>query len=524
VNGRHYFFLALLGLGMAGLVAAFEPAPGYLDASYYCATGLRLASGQGFTEPFLWNYLDDPQGLPHPSHAYWMPLASLLAAAGAILFGSASCLAARTPFLLLAALVPPLTAALAWSFSPRREHALSAGLLAVFSGFYAPFLPVTDTFALYLLLGGLFFLLCTAVSAAGLWSGARRFLILGLLAGLMHLARADGLLWLAVAWTAVFLLTREAAGRRKGVAMVALGYFLVMTPWFLRNWLVFGAPLGTGSNRALWLTSYNQLFSYPPAHLTFQDWWASGLISILRARLWALRLNLQSVLGVQGGIFLLPAILAGIWHYRREARIHLACLAWLLTFVLMTFVFPFAGARGGFFHSGAAFQVLWWALTPVGLERIIATLARWRKWEREHEAQLVLRAAMVGMAFFLTALLIWGRVLGGLDPRRAWGSDWARYEQIDHFLEAAGARPEEVVVVADPPGFYLATGRPAIALPDGDVTTVQALVARYQARYLVLEAGAVTDGLQPLYREPTAFPVVRYLGEVEDAQVFDIQP
>ncbi len=48
--------------------------PGYRDACYYTVGAQQLAAGRGFTEPFIWNYLDDPQSLPRPSHQYWMML------------------------------------------------------------------------------------------------------------------------------------------------------------------------------------------------------------------------------------------------------------------------------------------------------------------------------------------------------------------------------------------------------------------------------------------------------------------
>ncbi len=515
---RQYLFLALLGLTVAILVTVFQAIPEYLDASYYCATGLRLANGHGFTEPFLWNYLDDPAGLPHPSHAYWMPLPSLLAAAGAVLFGTKSCASARIVFVLLAGLLPPLTAALAWSLSPRRDHALLAGLLAAFPAFYAPYLPATDTFGPYLLLGGLFFLVCRSLS------GWQRDLLLGGLAGLMHLTRVDGLLWLLIGWLAAFLLRKGWAARVRGMSVVLVGYLTVMTPWLVRNWMVFGAPLGAAGSRVLWLTSYNQIFSYPADHLTFQSWWDSGFGNILRARWWALRLNLQSAVGVQGTIFLTPCLLAGIWVYRRDIHVRLALVAWFLLFVVMTVVFPFAGARGSFFHAGAAFQVLWWALIPGGLEQCISWLGRWRRWQRLNEAQSVFRVGAAGLAILLTLALLGQRALGRLQASDPESNALARYAQVNHFLETIGAQPDDVVVVADPPSFYLVTGHPAIVLPDGDVTTLQALARRYQARYLVLEANAITDGLQPLYEQPTAFPAVMYLGEVEGARVFSIQP
>ena len=89
----------------------------------------------------------------------------------------------------------------------------------------------------------------------------------------------------------------------------------------------------------------------------------------MKARAWSLGLNLATTLAVQGEIFLLPLIGVAIWHMRKDRRVQLVLLAWLLTLGVMTIVFPFAGARGGFFHSGAALQTVWWVLAPLGLAR-----------------------------------------------------------------------------------------------------------------------------------------------------------
>jgi hypothetical protein len=129
---------------------------------------------------------------------------------------------------------------------------------------------------------------------------------------------------------------------------------------------VFGTPLAPGGSRALWLTNYDELYAYPVDQLKFSRWWRSGIKVILQDRFWALAQNLQTALAVQGSIVLLPLIVWGAWHHRRDFRVQMGLLAWLLTFVIMTVVFPFAGARGGFFHSGAALQPLFWALAPAG--------------------------------------------------------------------------------------------------------------------------------------------------------------
>ena len=134
-----------------------QTVPGYMDAEYYYAGGLQLANGAGFNEPFLWNYLDNPVGLPHSSHTYWMPLPSLIAAAGMLLTGSRTFLSARLIFILLAACIPLVTALLAEALGQDKTNAMLAGLLAAFPGFYVVYSSNTETFTLYMLLGAVFF-------------------------------------------------------------------------------------------------------------------------------------------------------------------------------------------------------------------------------------------------------------------------------------------------------------------------------------------------------------------------------
>lgn len=516
---RDYLLLAALGLAAVMLVGAFQPSPGYLDADYYYAGGLQLAAGRGFTEPYLWNYLDDPAGLPHPSHAYWMPLASILAAIVPALFGPVSWFAARIPFFLIAASLPPLTAALAFSLTSRRPLALTSGLLAVFSGFYLPFLATTDTFGLYMLLGGLFFLLVSRLSSASPFSLCTSCFSLGFLAGLMHLSRADGLLWLALAFTSILLLRKPGQSLLSTLFIlfsVLLGYLLIMSPWFARNDAAFGSFLAPGGSKMLWLTAYDQIFSYPASTLTFEAWWSSGLDAILQARLWAFGLNAANTLTVQGGIFLLPLIVIGAWQTRKNKTVQLSLLAWLLTLAAMTLAFPFAGARGGYFHSGAALQPLWWALAPLGLERLIEWGRARRGWNVAQARPLFL-GALVGMALLLTGMAVMLRL-------PTWGNENDAYNQIEDYLVEQDMLNEEVVIVANPPGFYLASGNPAIAVPDCDLLALLEAARRYQAGYLILEQGSTPAGLMPVYENPAEFPGLTYLGEVEGARLYAIRP
>jgi hypothetical protein len=252
-----------------------------MDAAYYTLGAQRLAQGHGFTEMLLWNYLDDPAGLPHPSHLYWMPLPSVLAAMPMFVLGT-DYHAAQWPFVLLAALIPPLAYAWSWQLAHSRRQALVAGGLALFSGYYVAFLGARSS--RHTLAGAV----CLAASGLALRDGRPGWYALaGAAAALGHLARADGVLLLApvvlgaiVAWRRGATAAEGRRPRLSGLQMPAVAlaaYLAVMAPWFARNWAVAGAPLPGAGTVTLWLRDYDQLFSYGqlPTAAAYLAWgWA----------------------------------------------------------------------------------------------------------------------------------------------------------------------------------------------------------------------------------------------------------
>ena len=486
--------LLLLPLGMLVAIAGALPIhhPGYMDAEYYFATAGELSSGSGLSEPFLWNYLDDPAGLPHPSHRYWMPLTTFLAAAGTLVFGDGF-RAAQAVFVFMAGALPYVTARIALHLNRRQGDAWLAGLLACAPGFYLPFLLTSDTFTPFAILG-----------AGVLWGAAQvghrptlvGWLVLGILAGLGHLTRADGILLLA---PILLVLFRFGHSRWLALAAVLMGYTAIMAPWFVRNLQSSGVLLSPGVGRGLWLLRYDELFSYPADILTSQRWLESGLGAILDARLRAAWSNLQSLVAVNGLVFLFPLMLMGIWRMRREILVQCS-MAYLVVLVLaMTVVFPFAGMRGGLFHSSVALMPVLWSLTPTGLEAVVQWGSRRRGWDAR-QAKAVFGSAAVLLAVAMTAAITSGKLSTGEQGLSEWSMGAATYEAVGGGL-AALDRSDPIVAVNNPPGFTLATGLRAVVIPDGPPETLQAVVRRYGVSWVVLEQDHPV-GLEALYTRP----------------------
>jgi len=519
MNWRHYVILFILGLIVPFGISRFQSMPGYMDADYYFAGGAELAKGHGFTEPYLWNYLDDPQELPHPSHTYWMPLSSIVSALGMWIAGQTTYAAGRFPFILLSACVPLLTATLAFDISRNRLLAIISGLLSIFSLYYAPFMPVPDNYALFMLLGGAFLLL----------SPRKQKLIpfvLGILSGFMTLARSDGLLWLGLAGLTVMWKSMEKEDGAKNTfsqwlvlivpagLLALLGYLIVMGGWHIRNYTLFGSFMTPGGGRLLWLETYNQTFAYPAESITREGFLNAGWDAALGDRLQALNSNMGNVFAAQGGIFLFPFILIGLWNLRKNFRTKLALTGWLILLFVMTIIFPFAGSRGSFFHAGAAFQPLWWVAAPVGLD-VVITFVR-KRWSLDDNAPIVFQGMLVVLAALMTYYLVNLRVLGN------WATEDGVYASVEQMFIDNGINPQVGVIVRNPPGYYISSGRPAIMLPYGDEDTILQVAGRYDAGLLVLENGGTFESIQSLYDDPKDTDSFKYLGEVDEAKLYRI--
>ncbi len=528
MSRRFLLILFLAALALVFCAGLLETTPGYMDADYYYAGAQLIAEGQGQAEPYLWNYLNAPDALPAPSFSYWMPLASLVSAAGLCLFPGLGLWGARLPMLLLAALVPPLTAVLAYRLLRDPAKAKLAGVLALFPGFYLAYLPTTDVFPLEMVLGGLFFLVGFAPEEAhpGPLRWGARFLGLGVLAGLLHLARADGILWLGAALVVV-VISRLRGGQWKTrwalfyCVLVLAGYCAVMFPWMQRNLNEWGKLLPPGGSRALWVSEYEQTMIYPAALLTPSSWLSAGWGTHLRARLDAAVVILQSAVAVQGGVLLFPFMLAGLWQLRRRSEIWLGAGMWALLAVVMAVVFPFAAANGTYFHSAAALQPLLGAAAPLGLECLMLKYAAWRKAPRPGQLVRFMGVVAVFTGVLLSGAVYVQRVVGDQPSEVAWNASGMHYRAVEAELIRLGAEPGAPVLVNNPPGYWLVSRRPALVIPYGDTGMLLAAARQYGARYLILEQTNPWQ-LADLYHERVRVSELRYLGSVAATRLYRV--
>lgn len=521
--------LFLISLIVRALTAWPLQQPGYFDAYYYVNVARNLLHGQGLVEHVVWNFLDNPTAIPHPSHLYWMPLSTFLAYVGMWLFGD-SYRASQVPFVLLSSLLPPLAAWLAYHVWRNLRYAWAAGLLTLFSGFYFIYWITPENWTP--------FALAVDVALLALYAGLRTgrgryFAAAGLAAGFAHLARADGVLLLPVALFAIAaqnttsnpkLETRNpkpSLSRSSFIirhsSLLVLSYLLVMAPWFYRNWQVAGTLLPTAGTKTIFLRSYDDFFGYG-LDLTLRSYLAWGIGPILRSKVMAALWNLVILAGALQ-FFLAPFAVIGFWQTRRHPLwrpFFVYCVALVSAMVL---IFTFPSRRGSMLHSAAALIPFACAAVPAGVEATVERIAQWRQTWNAAEAQRFFVYGFVGLAavisLFLYAQAIHEPWLGEslLPP---WNERGLVYREVDAWLIAHDPSAGRLMAV-DPPAIHYFTGREAVVIPNNGMDVIQSVNRRFDVSYLVLEKGHITP-LNGLYDDPESLPGFVLLARFQDAK------
>jgi hypothetical protein len=173
--------------------------------------------------------------------------------------------------------------------------------------------------------------------------------------------------------------------------------------------------------------------------------------------------------------------------------------------------------NGGFFHAGTAFQPLWFALAPLGLDVLLVRISRNNK--KLAQAIQILPGLLLLIMILFSALLVKIRVVDS-----GWNEGEYLYLKADQFLTEQGARPGAIVMVRNPPAYFVMTGRQAIVMPFGDVQTLLVASRKFNASYLILGPIGNSNPLYELYEHPEDYPDFTSLGVIGDNHILFIKP
>lgn len=509
---EHVAASMLLLLISFGVVYAFNDQPAYTDAYYHYNGATRLAEGAGFTETYLWNFINAPDELPASSHRYWMPATSVVSWLGMIFVGVHYAAAqVGLAFCLWGASL--LAYFLAWDIGGTRRHAWLVSLLVPFNLFFTGNWGQTDTFAPYALFGA------GALAAMGYATHNERrvflwWMLAGAMAALGHLTRTDGLILLLIGW--IILLTPIQMYeldywtlRLQYVGVFTTAYILVMSPWFVHNLNAIGTLLPVGGTQAVWYTSYSDLFAYP-AEASLGTFLAqASWLDFVLIRLQAIFGNggaILSFVAIEGVILFAPFILVAAWQRRADLRLRAALWFAVGIHAAFALVFPFPGMRGGLFHAVVALIPFWMLLGMLGIEDVVGVIAKRRKNWRPVQASGI---------FTLGATLIVISLSWQLASRPKPIGALEFYERMDALFE-----DDALVMINDPALLYYRIGLGGVAIPNEPPDVTHEVIERYGIDYVVLEQGGTPF---PMIFEPGAAPdYLIYLDSFNGADVYAV--
>lgn len=484
---RDLFVLTVAALVTRVLVAIVVDAAPWTDSAYYLMSGRQIATGEGLTVPFVWSILEtggrlqtDPM-LPIPSHAHWMPLTAVVAAAGMAIGGSSE-LAARVPFILLSTAMTPVAYWFAWQTWRSRSAAITAGLLVIFSGPLLLFGSIVENYAVFGLAGA--GALHAAIRSVADPAHRRLWLIgSGFLVGVATLARIEGVLlslaaataWLiGMGWTP-WRVEGSRPGWLAGFASAA-AFAFVLAPWALRNFATFGAALPSTGGHTLWIKSYNEQFSIT-ADTSLGAYLAQGPLTIIGQKLSAwLTIGgyaIALLAGVFGALFL-----AGLWIHRRRADLAPFIVYWVVMFAIMGGLFTFHAPHGLFYHHASAWLPIAAPLAAMTIPPLATAASRWWRFlgrPATHRFLLVVTLlASVLFSVVASALLL-----------AEWRANLAAVDRVATFLQS---RPDdERVMFRDAPLLASATEHEIIGSTFDPYPVIRDVAEAYDVRWFVAQ-------------------------------------
>lgn len=507
-----------LGALLAGALAAgrvvFPPTE---VSAYVVGVARNLVAGRGFVSDVIWSYAAPPHALPRPAFDLWQPLPGFLAALPMAVAGP-SFAAAQMAFVILGAAIAPLTwwvardAAARVGLDGRRRATIAAGAGLV-AALFGPFLVASagpDSSVPFTV----FAVGACAVMPRAVGGGRLAGLSLGLLLGLAYLSRQEAV-WVGLAYL-VLLAGRSGglSGAWSAVRWTLLAGALVALPWVVRNTLVFEGGLLRQTLEIAWFTRNEDVFAYliRPTLDTFLAQGPGGIGGHIAGGLVHQLVNVLLVPAFPVGFAGLLALVG----LRRSAALREASplralvIAGTVTFVVTGLIFPVATLWGTFQHAAGPLLVALIVMAMLGLDAVVARVARLRGWSRLNAwlaplAVLALCAPIAALSIGLTAA-------------------GAAREQARMATIADAARQVVGTIITDHPMWVSdALGVPALALPDEPAANIEALAREFGAGWLlVLDTRGGYPGV--LLGAPSLCLAEEPLASVEGAHLLRIVP
>jgi hypothetical protein len=325
---------------------------------------------------------------------------------------------------------------------------------------------------------------------------------LGAALGLAYLARQEAVWVGLVILMTIGLQARSAVpGHRLAWSVgrlwpVVVGGLVIVIPWLVRNAIELGSPFPGQTVENLFLRRNEDIFAFGdrPSASTYLGQDLGTLLGNPTAAAGAALIDVLLLPAFPVGALGLLAVL-GLWRtplMRHPTALRVLLLSGGLTFLATVLLFPVASRWGTYLHASGPFLVGLTACSVLGADALLATVSRWRSWPRAN--------VIIGPAALVVVTLVMGWLQLDLLAEQTRARE-TRLTSIASTLAEIGSREAgalpETYMTDHPMWLATVTRTPAIALPDEDPTSLQALSSRFGTDWLVVidERGRYPDAL-----------------------------
>ena len=459
----------LIALAIRLIFALTAQHPGHGDQAFYLTLAENLADGRGFEVDYIWNYLSQPENIPCFSNDYWMPLTAVIISLSLSIFGKSLIIA------LLPSILFGLTLSVIAYFIGKTY--LSSRFVIYYSSAVVLFIPALFKYSL-LTDSTIFYAVFVSLSLLFTTKGMKKpgyFLLSAICACLAHLTRQDGVLLVPILIFAMLI----SPYRRKTKYMILVTsmvlYVIILLPLLIGNYKTFGALFPPGPFKTIFLTEYEDIYSYSK-ELSLRTYLAWGLPNILLSKIKIGLYNIKTLFELSGYficIFAFVGIFETVISRDKKRQIYFPFLLYLLLlYFFYSLIATFPSSYGGFYRSAMS-------LIPFFLVISMDTI-----WRHIPSKQTVFLIVILITTVFMANSIYSARKMIITNSKIN-----QQLTQLKDVLQNdIKADSEAVIMTRGPWEVFYTTGYKTIQIPNENIDTIYEVALKYGADYLLLPA------------------------------------
>lgn len=477
----------------------------HCDGYWYLKLAENIACGKGLIEDVVvYFYPKHPilEKFPHPVGTYWNPLSSIILAGIYRIFGISTFTSRLGVLVIDAFVIVFIFLFFSKFYSQNIWIAIVSSIIFIIHPFVLSMRGVSGLPESYDLLFITLFCYFTYKSLDG---NDKNLLLAGLFGGLSYLSRNEGI-WTLPTMVCVFLLSKYFIKKKNlKLKMLVFGvivFILTISPWEVRNILIFGLKANEMKRNLLLAIEYFDVWKYGKI-FSLKEYFSLGFTNLVLRRIAAFyykAITFMDIISWPLGMFILCGIAANL-----KKILYLPVYVYfLVTYICISLLFP--ASQYSAFHSPGTLLAFFIPLSISGIFYFSSSVTKTEKV-----------AKILGI--FISSLLILFYALAHLKTYKdTKGTFYNKDKIVSNIIYGFAKRNNalnDVFMIHEPTRFHYYTNLKMVQTPmDNSFDIVKHAMKKYNCKYLIL-VGHVPLFFSDLYRGKKSYSELKLVYEEE---------